>query len=66
MTRDPDLETVNRALSVTVQKMQRDLAEADARIRHLCGAMECAVKQIEDRLHLAAHQTLAMALWGEE
>lgn len=35
MTRDPDLETVNRTLAVTVQKMMADLAKADETIRQL-------------------------------
>lgn len=35
MTREPDLETVNRALGETVRKLQQDLADADRRIRRL-------------------------------
>jgi len=35
MTREPDLETVNRALNETVRKLQQDLADADRRIRRL-------------------------------
>jgi C4-dicarboxylate-specific signal transduction histidine kinase len=35
MTREPDLETVNRALGETVRKLQKDLADADRRIRRL-------------------------------
>jgi uncharacterized protein YlxW (UPF0749 family) len=35
MTREPDLETVNRALGETVRKLQKELADADRRIRRL-------------------------------
>lgn len=35
MTRDPTLEAVNRALSVTVQQLIADLSRADATIRRL-------------------------------
>jgi len=35
MTRELDLEIVNRALGETVRKLQQDLADADRRIRRL-------------------------------
>lgn len=35
MSRDPDLETVNRTLSSQVQKLMAELKEADAVIRRL-------------------------------
>lgn len=58
MERPLDLDAANAALSVTIQKQQKEIA-------HLRGALECARRQLEDRLHLAAHQTITVALERE-
>jgi hypothetical protein len=57
MSREPDIEVVNRTLSVTVQKQEKELA-------HLRGALQCAAMQLEQRLYAAAHQTIVAALGG--
>lgn len=54
-----DLEAVNRTLSATVQKQERELA-------HLRGALECAAMQLQQRLYAAAHQTIVAALGGRD
>lgn len=38
--REPDVATVNRTLSITVQKQAREIVEADATIRHQLAQIE--------------------------
>jgi hypothetical protein len=59
VTREPDLDVVNRTLSAVVQKQEKELA-------HLRGAMQCAAMQLEQRLYAAAHQTIVAALGGRD
>lgn len=59
MSKEPNMETVARALGVTVQHQEQELI-------HLRRAMACAARQMEERLYMAAHQTIVTALGGRD
>ncbi len=53
--REPGLEAVNRALSVTVQKQAAELKQADRRIATLC----LLIREIADILDRAGYRQTA-------
>jgi cell division protein FtsB len=59
--REPDLDAVNRALSVTVQKLTADLKKADADNTRLTAR----VKELEARMtRLASYEAFTQEGWG--